>query len=305
MSYPKLRRAKWPFSLPADMVREQVDRIKNEVDRLDGQAQYGWGHTIEFGSFQKIGLLGDDFLRIAGGFDQWDWWPQRLDGMHVADVGCFTGGLSLLMAQRGADTVYAVDELPEHTAQCAYLAQVFGMQKIRTLTRSVYRLRDVVAPGSLDLILFSGVLYHMSDMLVGLYALRELLKPGGLLLIQSNGIDDFQQSYANFGRFVCGRWWRPSGLCLLDMLEFMGYVDRDVRFYRSDHCLARATRSDVEIPFKRGLNWPFDNLRDTVPRSLDDRNEAPVRGIVGLSNFSRAISRGAHGIVRLFHPRSP
>jgi len=87
--------------------------------------------------------------------------------------------------------------------------------------------------------------------------MRELLKPGGLLLLQSSGVDDFTHSYANFGRFIAGRWWQPTGLCLQDMLGFMGYSDCLVQFYQPNNCFARASRVEVEIPFKRGLNWPF------------------------------------------------
>jgi SAM-dependent methyltransferase len=254
----------------------EIDQIAADVDRLTAAAQYGWGHTIDFGPFQKEGLLHDDYLKIAGGLDEWGWWPARLDGMRVGDVGCFTGGLSLLMAHRGAEVIYAVDEIPEHLAQCAFLARIFGTDAVRPMLQSAFRLREHITPGSLDLVLLSGVLYHMSDMLVGLYAIGELLKPGGLLLIQSSGVDDFAHSYANFGRFVAGRWWQPTGLCLQDMCELMGFRKPEVRFYEPNNCLARAFHDGTDIPFKRGLNWTFGNLRDARPRSLDAGMMAPA-----------------------------
>ncbi|HEY1474621.1 MAG TPA: class I SAM-dependent methyltransferase [Pseudolabrys sp.] len=246
------------------------------MERLAGASQYGWGHTIDFGPFRKVGLLGESYLAIAGVLDNWGWWPERLEEMRVADVGCFTGGLSLLMAHRGAAIVHAVDEIPEHLAQCAFLAETFAKPAVRPILRSVYRLREEIEPGSLDLILLAGVLYHLSDMLVGLHALRELLKPGGVLLIQSNAVDDFDHSYANFGRFFAGMWWQPSGLCVRDMCEFMGYENCDVRFYAPYRCLARAIRMEGEIPFRRGLNWTFEALRDRKPRTLDSSVMAPV-----------------------------
>jgi hypothetical protein len=144
------------------------------------------------------------------------------------------------------------------------------------MLRSAYRLRDDVPPESLDIVVLSGVLYHMSDMLVGLYATRELLKPGGLLLVQSCAVDDFTHSYANFGRFVAGRWWQPTGLCLRDMFEFMGYANINIQFYQSANCLARATRAEVDIPFKRGLNWEYEDIRDVKLRPLDSSLMAPA-----------------------------
>ena len=277
MAYPVLREAEWPFRLPADLPASELQRIKREVEKLADASQYGWGQTIDFGAFRKDGLLQQGYLKIAGAFDDWGWWPKRLDGLRTADVGCFTGGSSLLMAYRGAAIVYAVDEIPEHIAQCGFLIRTFGLKTVQPLLRSAYRLREDIAPGTLDIILLSGVLYHLSDMLVGLYAMRELLKPGGLLLMQSNGVDDFEQSYANFGRFIAGRWWQPSGLCIRDMLEFMGFRYCDVRFYNSNTCLVRASSTEGDIPFKRGLNWPFKSLRDARPRSIDHSLMAPVR----------------------------
>ncbi|MGA2186734.1 MAG: hypothetical protein ABSH47_27285 [Bryobacteraceae bacterium] len=128
----------------------------------------------------------------------------------------------------------------------------------------------------MDLILLSGVLYHMSDMLVGLYAMRELLKPAGRLIIQSHGLDDFTYSYANFARFYAGTWWQPTGLCVKEMCEFMGFEEVEVRFYEPTNLLARMVSTDRDIPFKRGLNWPFENLRDARPRSLDAGIMAPA-----------------------------
>lgn len=276
MTYPEIPIASWPMSIPQETGADEITRISDEVERLGSAAQYGWGHTIDFGAFRKEGLLGEDYRLIAGALDAWSWWPRRLDGLHVADVGCFTGGLSLLMAHRGAGVVYAVDEIPEHLAQCIFLTKVFGQPSVTPILQSAYHLCDSIQPRSLDLILLSGVLYHMSDMLVGLYAMRELLKPDGLLLIQSSGIDDFQHSYANFGRFIAGRWWQPTGLCIKDMCEFMGFGACEVRFYAPGNCLARASRVEGEITFKRGMNWPFESLRDARIRLLDARYMAPA-----------------------------
>jgi len=276
MPYPVVRPAHWPLKLAPDAHPAAVLRIRADAERLANASQYGWGHTIDFGPFRKEGILGETYLSIAGVLDDFGWWPTRLDGMRVADVGCFTGGLSLLMAHRGATQVYAIDEIPEHLAQCSFLAKAFGMEAIRPILRPIYRLREDIEPGSLDLILLAGVLYHLSDMLVGLHALRELLKPDGLLLIQSNGIDDFQHSYANFGRFFAGMWWQPTGLCVRDMCEFMGYRDCEVQFYAPQRCVGRATRAKGEIEFRRGLNWTFDVLRDRTNRSLDPSIMAPA-----------------------------
>jgi SAM-dependent methyltransferase len=262
--------------LPEDTSPERVQQLQSEAERLGAAAQYGWGHTIDFGPFRKEGLLSDSYRSIAGGFDAMGWWPARLDGMRVADVGCFTGGITLLMAERGAEVVYAVDEIPAHVDQCAFVADAFRAKAVRPVCRSLYGLADAIPPRSLDLVVLAGVLYHLSDMIVGLHVLRELLKPDGVLLIESNGVDDFEHSYANFGRFYGGMWWQPTGLCIEDMCSFMGFRDCSVHFYQHDRCIARAVRAEGELPYRRGLNASFPSLRDSQVRSMNPAIMAPA-----------------------------
>ncbi|HET9792974.1 MAG TPA: DUF1698 domain-containing protein [Thermoanaerobaculia bacterium] len=273
MDFPK---AEWPYRLK-EKSEAEIAALRAEADRLGSLAQYGWGHTIDFGPFRKEGLLGDAYLAIAGTFDGLGWWPSDLRGRQVADVGCFTGGIALLMASRGAAAVHAVDEIPEHLDQAAFLARTFGAAAVTPVRETVYSLERRIPAGSLDLAVLSGVLYHLSDMLVGLYALRRLLKPGGVLLLESYVVEDEEASYANFGRFVGGMWWQPSTLCIRDLCEFTGYEQAATRMYRPDRCVGRAVRSEKEPPFRRGLNWDFSDRRDAVPRTMDTTILAPAR----------------------------
>lgn len=261
--------AKWPLALPRDLSPERVEEIRRRIDELAAAGQYGWGQTIDFGPFTKEGVMSDNFLHIVGHLDAWKWWPQSLKGRRVSDIGCFSGATAVLMAHRGAAEVVGVDEIAPHTAQCAYLAEIYGFSNVKTLTASLYNLPNL-GVGQFDLILLSGVLYHLSDMMVGLYVMRELLKVGGTLLIESAAVGDDEHSYANFGRFAMGIWWEPSTLCIKDMCEFMGLSEVEVRMYWPDRCLARATKlNDDPIPHRRGLNYPFEGLRDLVPRHMD------------------------------------
>ena len=107
----------WPPVPPRSIDEASSRQLAGEADRLAAASQYGWGHTIDFGVFRKEGLFGETFLDFAAHLDRLKWWPPRLEGLRVADIGCYTGGLSLLMANRGADVVYAVDEVAEHVDQ--------------------------------------------------------------------------------------------------------------------------------------------------------------------------------------------
>jgi SAM-dependent methyltransferase len=269
--------AEWPLRLPTGTGDAEVEALRREAGELAAAAQYGWGHTIDFGPFTQPGLLGHKYLRIAGTLDDWGWWPASLDGRRVADVGAFTGGLSLLMAARGAASVAAVDEVPEHLAQCAFVAKAFGMAAVHPVRASLYDLRHHLEPGTLDLVLMAGVLYHASDMLVGLVAMQDLLRPGGELLVETNAVECFEHSYANYGRYFGGMWWQPTALCLADMAEHAGFERPEVRFYQPGRALARLVKPEqARVPFRRGLNWPVEDLRDDTERGLDPGVMAPA-----------------------------
>ncbi len=251
--------------------------MQRRVDELADRAQYGWGHTMNFGPFEKVGVLQDGYLNIVGHLDKWGWWPTSLQGMRVADVGCCSGGITAFLAHRGAAEILAVEEIPEFAEQCRYVAELFELKQIKLLLTSLYQLPKYEV-GPFDLILLSGVIYHLSDMLMGLLIMRDLLTVGGTLLIESGAVADDKRSYADFCRYAYGSWWRPTTLCLKDMCEFMGFSDVGVRMYRDGHALARMVKADNdEIRFKRGINYPFANLRDKELRTMDHSIMAPAR----------------------------
>lgn len=290
MSYPQYQKV---FRIEPSS-KEESQRIQHDLDRLDKNAQYGWGHSIDFGAFVKNGVLGDNYLNIVEKLDQYGWLKQDYSNQALADIGAYTGGVSAILAARNPSVIYAVDELPSHLEQCDYLAQLLKLKNVKTVASSVYTLGEHIQKHSLDMIFFSGVLYHMSDMLVGLYDLNLLLKPGGVLLIETNAVDDGGRSYANFGRYHGGMWWQPTGQCLKDMCEFMGYKDVEVRFYMHGRCLVRAVKETDNIPFRCGVNWPFESRMDGKQAVVNELIMAPARSNpVRVRKWIRQKLRGA------------
>jgi SAM-dependent methyltransferase len=243
--------------------------IQERVNKLASTSPFGWGHTIDFGDFVMPGLLLDSYKIITEHLTTLDWLPDDLLNLRIADVGCFSGGITKILAERNAKIVFSIDEIPEHVEQCKLVKEAFGLSNVHTIESSLYRLLDYIEPNSLDLILLSGVLYHLSDMLVGLVTLRDLLKPNGILLIETNAVNDNEHSYANFGRFYAGMWWQPTSLCISDMCEFMGFSKPDIHFHEQSRCLVKTTKASTSIPFKRGLNYQFDDIHDEKERTLD------------------------------------
>lgn len=67
MSYPVLPKCQLKSILPVGLNSVAVEQLKAEIEILSAASQYGWGHTINFGPFEKEGLLKDSYLNIAGG----------------------------------------------------------------------------------------------------------------------------------------------------------------------------------------------------------------------------------------------
>jgi 2-polyprenyl-3-methyl-5-hydroxy-6-metoxy-1,4-benzoquinol methylase len=253
--------------------------IEERVNNIASSSPYGWGHPINFGDFTMPGILGNLYLRIVQNLDSYGWLPVDLSNLRTADVGCFSGGITKIMAERKASIVYAIDEIPEHLEQCKLVKEYFNLTNVEPIQSSLYRLTDHIENETLDLIICSGVLYHCSDMMTALLTLRDLLKPDGVLLIETAAVNDNQKSYANFGRFTSGMWWHPTSLCISDMCEFMGFETPAINFYDPARCLARMTKSEKPITFKRGINYPFADIHDEVQRTTDTsilRPESPL-----------------------------
>ena len=192
-------------------------------------------------------------------------------------------GISALLEHRGAERVVAVDEVGSHLEQARVVVTAFGLEdRVNLVEESLFALPSLFPARRFDLVVLRGVLYHLSDMLVGLYATRSLLREGGTLLIETNAVHDDQHSYANFGRFYGGMWWQPTTLCVKDMCEIMGYREVETYPYLPSRCLARAVRSEEGPPFRRGLNWPFDDISDAVHRTVDPRIMAPAPSPPGI-----------------------
>jgi 2-polyprenyl-3-methyl-5-hydroxy-6-metoxy-1,4-benzoquinol methylase len=251
--------------------------IQGKVEEIASRSQYGWGHTIRFGDFTAKGFLDELYLGIVEHLDSYNWLPADLSGLRVADVGCFSGGITKIIAERKAEIVYAVDEVPAHLEQCELVKEYFNLTNVEPIESSLYRLNDNIEKESLDLIICSGVLYHCSDMLTAFLTLRDLLKPSGVLLIESTAVNDMERSYANFARFIAGAWWVPTSLCISDMLSFMGFETPDIRFYTESRCLVKAIKSNKPIAFKRGLNFGFDDISDGEKRTMSVATLRPAR----------------------------
>jgi len=99
--------------------------------------------------------------------------PADLSGKSVLDIGSYDGGLSFTCERRGASRVVAYDTgTPRETAQC--LAEHLK-SRVEFRYGTVYTL-DPKEIGTFDVVIFSGVLYHLRYPALGIDRIRTIAR---------------------------------------------------------------------------------------------------------------------------------
>jgi tRNA (mo5U34)-methyltransferase len=150
-----------------DMVKANWSR--SEIERRVEELQ-PWFHTL---SLQGVRTAPNHFL---GDYPALKWrtfadaLPQDLRGKTVLDIGCNAGFFSIEMKRRGAERVVGLDTEPLYLEQARFASEVSDCE-IELQELSVYdvaKLRE-----RFDLVLFTGVFYHLRHPLLALDLIRE------------------------------------------------------------------------------------------------------------------------------------
>ena len=208
----------------------------NEIEeQRDLSIKFHWGHNHDFGTFKLEGMMGDRHLRVLDDFLRF--FDLNLDGFknkRVFDIGCWTGGTTLLLAAI-AEKVHAIEEVKKYAATTSFLAESFGIERrVSVSGKSIYQCNASEYHDRFDIVFFPGVIYHVTDPLLALRILFNSLKPGGFMLVESAGIDNEEP----FCRFEGSRlyhsgtkkdlnrggwnWFLPSPSALGRMMEEVG-----------------------------------------------------------------------------------
>lgn len=133
--------------------------------------------------------LADPQVRSAWADHLRKWLPAG--NPRVADLGCGTGSLSVLLAERGAEVV-GVDLSPAMVERAVRKAHEAGAD-VRFAVGDVSR--PDLAAGSFDVVLCRHVLWNLPDPVLALNRWDRLLRPGGRLVV------------------IEGRWGDAAGGC--------------------------------------------------------------------------------------------
>lgn len=149
-----------------------------------------------------------------------------IEGKSCLDIGIQEGLFCTLLERMGAGTVVGYDWIPR-TPRIDLLRATMGVgfEYIHGFRMAALRHRlKELGHGPFDVVVFSGVLYHMFDPLAGLSIARGLLRDGGILILETSCILDDQvgMHFNAGGRFYKhSNYWQISVSCMDYLLRFL------------------------------------------------------------------------------------
>jgi 2-polyprenyl-3-methyl-5-hydroxy-6-metoxy-1,4-benzoquinol methylase len=210
-----------------------------ELDRQrDLSVKFHWGHNHDFGTFKLEGKMGDRHISVIANFiNLFRISQDDFKDKEVFDIGCWTGGTSLVLASLGS-RIFAIEEVTKYAEVASYLSQSFGIENRMTVKpMSIYECNSDEYYERFDIVNFPGVIYHLSDPLLALRILFNSLKIGGTILIESAGINENEPLCRFDGSliYLSGRketmsrggwnWFLPSPSALYRMMREAGFDD--------------------------------------------------------------------------------
>jgi tRNA (mo5U34)-methyltransferase len=221
-------------------------------------AQIGWFHRIDLGDGMVTPGVDDSPGRLARLA-----LPDDLTGKSVLDVGAWDGFYSFECERRGADQVVAVDSFSWNGPGWGTKA---GFELAREVLGSNVQDREMevvdLAPetvGVFDVVLFSGVLYHLRHPLL---ALERLATVTGELLIVETEVDLVGHGRPAMAFYPADElnhdptnWWAPNPSALLAMMRDVGFTRLQV-MRAPDRLPLRTARALSVVIKRRGAFLP-------------------------------------------------
>ena len=199
-----------------------ADQIRDEMKGID------WWHQIELGhGIVSPGRGGSTAKRL----EQLHL-PKDLSGKSFLDIGAWDGAFSFEAEERGASRIVAVNEKPKPGLELVIRARG---SRVESVTADLSSLDPEAVDGPFDVVLFSGVLYHLPNPIAGLERVLALTAPGGLMICETatdlnhlrtpaaalvedpGGIENYDRN-----------WWRPSWRGAVSLFEQVGFEKIEV-----------------------------------------------------------------------------
>lgn len=199
--------------------------LKNDlVERVNSLP---WFHQIDLGdgivtpgraNLQHLKAQADAMFRLAN--------PQ---GKSILDIGCYDGFYSLEAHKRGAKRVLATDHFIWQDTRCR---EAFDIAKARVAPQIEVMDIDVdelspLSVGVFDIVLFSGVLYHLRHPFLAIERVSALATE---TLVVETHLDAIEADRPMMVFYPArelnddpSNWWGPNRACVEAMLRDCGF----------------------------------------------------------------------------------
>jgi SAM-dependent methyltransferase len=213
--------------------------------------------------------MGNRHIDIIADFIDTFGLPPDLQGKKILDIGVWTGGTCLVLCALGAEVV-GLEEVVKYSNTVNYLAKAFDLsQQLQCRSISLYSFdeHDVY-----DYILYSGVIYHVTDPVLSLRILFNALKDRGNIFVETFGTKTIDQAPpiaivegpsvirgGNKENLSRGGWnyYIPCPKALYLWLDSVGFHDIKVGAVDQQRRIrAVATRTQHEDMLRAGLSRP-------------------------------------------------
>ncbi|WP_323783849.1 DUF1698 domain-containing protein [Thalassovita sp.] len=216
-----------------------IEGYKSSERQRDLSIKFVWGHDHRFAEDINVpGQMKDRHLMLISEFyEGFGIKDSHFKDRDVLDVGCWTGGTTLTLKMLGAKKVHAIEEVKKYAyAAKSLCCEIYGFNDVEVSATSLYNFEE----SKFDTIYFPGVVYHLSDPVLGLRRLYNRLHDGGDIFVESFGIFDDGQ-FCRFDSNIPNgsgnksdlnrsgwNWFVPSAKCLGAWMEVAGFEDVEV-----------------------------------------------------------------------------
>ena len=250
----------------------EVDYLSEGYESSDKQRDtsvaFHFGHNHDFGTFEVKGRMETDrHIKVVGNFLEFNRIkPDSIKGKKIIELGCWTGGVSMLLNAMGAKVVL-VEEVKKYVNFLNYFKQAFNLKNFTVVHSSLYELaKEKKLYDGFDYVLLSGVLYHITDPVLALRIGFNMTKPYGKCLIETAGFANNQRlcEYWGTDRFGAGtkqdmnrqgwNWFYPSTAALKQMILDVGFQEAKIHGLTHGRIYAAGIKEEQVDMLRAGLS---------------------------------------------------